>query len=371
MMKEVIQLAIIILLTITVILIVITDQLHIKYKNTNINNSDNKSEKKENIYKSVFLSKLFLISSIIWLILSFLIIGNPLDIFYILFFIIPVNVIFMLIWFNISMIITQHRMSKNKNISSLKNQSMIYEEKNISEFQKVRFPLIMSVITFIIGSLLTYTSIGMEPSKDLLIVILISYFPCILFLTITFFCHYFGNKRKVRVIFKAIAGVFACLLIYYYFIGLFMIVLIESTNPITNIKYYKKQVNGTELTKVFPKKIPDDVENIKFHYAPGALQAGTNYMLYYVDKNMTMEKFDNNYKEKAIWIGHKKEYNEKEGLLVGTFSYTPAEYKNEEDFIIYLVDGECDDSGYCNHGKFLLAAYNEKTNEVIFRAEYW
>ncbi len=141
-------------------------------------------------------------------------------------------------------------------------------------------------------------------------------------------------------------------------------------NPITDVKYYKREIKG-DLLKVFPPDIPDNVENVEFYYAPGFLQGGTNYSLYYIDKNMTMDKFDKKYKDKAIWIGHKDEYTEKRGLLTGAFSYTPAEYENEDDYIIYLVEGKCDNSGYCNHGNYLMTAYNEKTNEVIFRLEDW
>ena len=122
-------------------------------------------------------------------------------------------------------------------------------------------------------------------------------------------------------------------------------------NPITDVKYYKREIKG-HLLKVFPSDIPDNVEKVEFYYAPGILQGGTNYSLYYVD-------------------GHKDEYTEKMGLLTGAFSYTPAEYENEDDYIIYLIEGNCDNSGYCNHGKFLMTAYNEKTNEVIFRSERW
>ena len=121
----------------------------------------------------------------------------------------------------------------------------------------------------------------------------------------------------------------------------------------------------------FPKEIPNDVQNIEFYYAPAFLQAGTNYSLYYMDKNMTLDKFDERYKELAIWIGHKEEYTEKEDLLASAFSFTPAEYINEEDYVIYLIKGKCDNSGYCNHGEFSFVAYNDETNEVIFRAAKW
>ena len=81
--------------------------------------------------------------------------------------------------------------------------------------------------------------------------------------------------------------------------------------------------------------------------------------------------FNEKYKDNAIWIGNIDEYDEKEGLLTGAFSNTPAYDKNSSDYVIYLYEDYCDDSGYCNHGEFLFAAFNEKTSEVIYKHEYW
>ena len=168
-----------------------------------------------------------------------------------------------------------------------------------------------------------------------------------------------------------ITGILTAVLIMYYFIALFICVIIAAVNPITNIKYYNDHVSGTRLLKVFPKEIPDNVENIQFYYAPGVLQGSTNYSLYYVDKNLTMKKFDKKYKDKAIWIGHIDEHIDLNVSLAGAFYHTPSNYKNEDDYIIYLVEGHCYKPDSCNHGDFLFAAYNEKTNEVIFRSEDW
>lgn len=160
-------------------------------------------------------------------------------------------------------------------------------------------------------------------------------------------------------------------MVFYYFIALFVCALLSVTNPVTDSKYYNHYVTGERLEKVFPEKIPSNAKNIEFYYAPGILQGGTNYSLYYIDDSITKEKFDKEYKNNAIWIGHKEEYTEKEGLLYGVFAYTPAYFENENDYIIFLIEGRCDDSGYCNHGDFLIAAFNEQTKEVVFRSEQW
>ena len=111
--------------------------------------------------------------------------------------------------------------------------------------------------------------------------------------------------------------------------------------------------------QVLPDFRPNNSENLIFN------------MRYFDDIKKLINKFDKKYRFKAEWIGHINEYNEKNGLLSGAFSNTPSQYKNENDYIIYLVKSRCDKSGYCNHGDFLLAAFNKKTNEVIFKSEEW
>lgn len=236
-------------------------------------------------------------------------------------------------------------------------------------FKYSKLSIIMCIITLLIGIwFYSSTAIGI-PIKEKLIIFLASFIPFFIFLIITILSYHF--KERYKKIFKIISIILSLLLVFYYFVALFVCVLLSATNPVTDSKYYNYYVTGERLEKVFPAKIPSNAKNIEFYYAPGILQGGTNYSLYYIDDSMTKEKFDKEYKNKAIWIGYKEEYTEKEGLLSGAFAYTPAYYENENDYIIYLIEGRCDDSGYCNHGDFLIAAFNEKTNEVVFRSEQW
>ncbi len=240
--------------------------------------------------------------------------------------------------------------------------------KEIRNNNKLAFNF--AIINFIIGTILFYETL-FRPINIILITLLISYLPFIIFFIISLLsCHLKDNLKAIKVI-KIITKILIYLQVFYYFMAIFIISILISLNPVTNPKYYKFFVNSDELTKVFPKQIPDNVKNVQFYYAPGVLQGSTDYVLYYIDENINLDKFNNYFKDKAIWIGHKKEYTEKKGLLTGTFSFTPIEYKNEDDFIIYLIKGECDDSGYCNHGKYLFAAINENTNEIIYKLSFW
>lgn len=239
--------------------------------------------------------------------------------------------------------------------------------KEIFKYNKLS--IIISIITLLIGILVyIQTAIGI-PIKENLIIFLASFIPFFIFVIITILSYHF--KEKYKKILKIISIILSLLLVFYYFIAIFVCLLLSATNPVTDSKYYNYYVTGERLKKVFPAKIPSNAKNIEFYYVPGILQSGTSYSLYYIDDSITKENFDKEYKNKAIWIGHKEEYTEKEGLLSRVFTYTPSYYKNENDYIIYLIEGRCDDSGYCNHGDFLIAAFNEKTNEVIFSSGEW
>lgn len=328
---------------------------------------DKKFNKIKTIIKSKFFLKLFFIPFGIWFALSLLALADRSDpdALTLADFVFG-NIEAFIIWFIISFpIALLHSKKETKDIKKGRTPEKKWEEK--TTFKKIRFPLIMSIITFIIGIFLSYDSIGF-PLKAQLIIFLAAFIPCILFVIFLFIIYKNKEKQKVYSIFKTISIVITCLLLFYYLIAMFVVVLTEAVNPMTNPKYYSFHIPDK---KVFPKKIPKDVDDVKFLYAPGILQGGTSYTLYYVDKNMTLDEFDKKYKKQAEWIGHIDDYKEKAGLLSGAFYYTPSEYKNENDYVIYLIKGRCDDSGYCNHGDFLIAAFNEKTHQVVYSTESW
>ncbi len=235
-------------------------------------------------------------------------------------------------------------------------------------FKYSKLSLVMCIVTLLIGIwIYSSTSIGIGIIGRIMN-FLVSFIPCFMFLIIIILSYHFKERYKK---FKKISIILSLSLVFYYFVALFVCVLVSATEPVTDYKYYNYYVTGESLKEVFPARIPSNAKNIEFYYAPGILQGGTNYSLYYIDDSVTKENFEKEYKNKAIWIGKKEEYTEKEGLLSGAFAYTPAYYNNENDYIIYLIEGNCDDSGYCNHGDFLLVAFNEKTNEVVFSSAQW
>lgn len=332
---------------------------------------DKKFNKIKTILKSKFFLKLFFIPFGIWFALTLLALADRSDpdALTLADFVFG-NIEAFIIWFIISFpIALLHSKKEAKDIKKGRTPEKKWEEK--TTFKKIRFPLIMSIITFIIGIFLSYDSIGF-PLKAQLIIFLAAFIPCILFVIFLFIIYKNKEKQKVYSIFKTISIVITCLLLFYYFIALFVVAGVETTNPMTNPKYYSYHIFITPgLKDTFPNNIPKDVENVSFYYAPGVLQGGTRYTLYYVDKKMTLDKFDKKYKKKAEWIGHIDDYKDKPGLLSGAFYTTPSEYKNENDYTIYLIYGRCYKPDSCNHGDFKIAAFNDKTHEVIYSAESW
>lgn len=236
-------------------------------------------------------------------------------------------------------------------------------------FKQNIFKIILCILTFLIGCLI-FCSIAIGIAiKEQLIIILISFLPFLIFLLITIFSYY--HKEKYKIVIRVITIILSILLIGYYFIATFLCIILQSLNPVINPNYYNYYIRTSNLKEKFPNKIPNNAKNIKFIHSTDILQGGTIYSLYYIDNKMTDEIFMKKYKNKAIWIGHIDEYTDKKGLLSGVFNNTPAHDKNTYDYTIYLMDGDCDNSGYCNHGNYIIAVFNKKTHEVIFSSEQW
>ena len=325
----------------------------------------------ESIIKSNFFLKLYCIPVGVWLVSAVIALGYPNESERLTFGNFIGETIFVLIfWFAISFLIARfHKKRKLKKVKKIKKEKKQWEQ--MSTFDKVKNPFIMSIFTFLIGILLSYDSVGF-PLKAQLIILLVAYIPFILFILITFIIYTNNQNKKVYSFFKTSTIVATIFLLFYYFIALFVVVFTEALNPMTNPTFYSYHVFVSPgLKDTFPSSIPKDVEDVSFYYAPGFLQGGTRHILYYIDKKMTIVEFDNKYKNKAIWIGHKEDYKENPGLLSGAFYSTPSEYNNENDYVIYLIEGSCDGSGYCNHGEFKLAAFNETTHEVVYSSETW
>ena len=234
-------------------------------------------------------------------------------------------------------------------------------------FLKSKYSFILSILCFIISIPFLFTGIGITWYIRLLI-IFIGIIPCLLFLLITILRYKLDHKQYIKDITFILNGLLTLALPFYLFFAIFIIAGLTATNPVTNPKYYSHYVSDDYLLEVFPKEIPEDATNIKFEYTPSFLQGASVIELYYQSSHL--KDLESTLKEKTIWTGTLNEYTENPELLDNNiFNFLTS--SNINDFLIYLIDGECDDSGYCNHGIFLLVAINSNTNEIIYSYHNW
>lgn len=321
----------------------------------------------QSAFKSNFFLKLFLVPSLIFCLISLILMtinssfSDSIEIVSLFFY----NIIVIILWFIISIIIYYLRESLNK-----RKEDLYAKKEKKRTFNKIRFPFIMAIVTFIIGLFISLNLVKV-PIKVRINTLFIIFLPVFLFLIIVFAIYRCKDDKNVVFRFKIITLVISLVLIAYYHYSFTFISLKATFNAVNNPKYYTYYVNDERLKSVFPSSIPSDVKDVQFYYSPIFLQGGIKYSLYYVDDKMTLDIFDNKFKDKAIWIGHINDYNENKGLIPYFFIHTPSYYKNEDDYLIYLVEGNCKGTSYCSHGDILLAAFNSKTHEVVFRFQQW
>lgn len=237
-------------------------------------------------------------------------------------------------------------------------------------FQRTKFPFIMTIITCLLSFVFFFLSNG-ESWNYRYIIILIGLFPFTLFLIITAFTNILFEKKYTKIISMITTTILTFGCIVYYFVGILFCVVLILQHPVKDVNYYHHFVSSSYLLQVFPKKIPSSAKKVKLVYSPKFLQAPVETTLYYIDDKMDLKTFDKLYRKKAKWVGYLSENKEKENLLDGFLINTPISEKNKDSFQIYLIKGNCDDSGYCNHGNYLIASMNPETKEVIFSSKEW
>lgn len=284
------------------------------------------------------------------------------------------DIIMILLWYVISYIISLiiNKITKNKVINTNENVNLNnenYENSNaiIKCFKRTKFSFIMMCITFIISFSFLYFAI-IEDIKWMCITMLIGSIPFILYLILTLCVNKFYEKKYTKNIYNIITPILTLMILMYYFVAVIFSVFIQATHPITNVNKYKYIIYDSLLT-VFPEQIPKNATNKYLYYQPGILQGSTTIILYYIDNNIDKDLIYDKYSDISKWIGYSSDYEDNKELLTDVFYNTPIE--NENDFKLFLIDGSCDNSGYCNHGNYLIVALNENTKEILYELKSW
>lgn len=238
-------------------------------------------------------------------------------------------------------------------------------------YSKAQFPFIMTIIALLFGLLCIYLMIDVKESNNKILTVCNGLLPFIVFLLITRLTYAYREKKNTKLISNLVTAILSLIFISYFVTYTFTIVTFDAfMNPEVNIKQYRKYVHSERLLRAFPSEIPSDAENPILIYSPGILQAADKYMLYYIKPNINLLDFDNKYGANAKWVGY---YNDEEKPLGTdiTFGDLPIKYSEEGNFKIYVLESYCDDSGWCNHGNYLLVAVNEKTRQVVHVSMVW
>ena len=258
---------------------------------------------------------------------------------------------------------------------AIQNKLKVEDDKGKKEIfktimSKCTYQAIMFIICGLIalwGILTTSLAYGISLYLKMLLVLII---PVIVFGIALY------RKYKYRINKNARSNInwfttFALLLLpIYYFFTLFILGFESATTDVTNYKFYNDFIYG-ELYEVFPKKIPKNAENISFYHIDPFLQGGEINSLSYKDDSLTSSIVEEKYKSKSTWIGNADSEEVPEAVNdYGLFSNISINGK-KENFILYVNSARCDNSGYCNHGEYILVAYNDITKEIIFKEEHW
>lgn len=244
--------------------------------------------------------------------------------------------------------------------------------KNIIKYyNKAKFPFIMTIISFVFMLLSIYWGIELIEISYKIKVIITGILPFSIFLLITRLTYIYHEKKNTKTISNTITLILTLLFTFYCPINTFITILInDMMYPTKDINNYQKYIKSKRLSEVFPNEIPKEVKDPILIYSPGFLQASNRYVLYYVDPNLNIIDFDNQYLPKAKWIGNNNDDDLPMAVDIN-FTNLPVEEKDIDNFKIYVIDSYCDDSGWCNHGRYLIVAVNEYTKQVIYESETW
>ena len=233
--------------------------------------------------------------------------------------------------------------------------------------KKARFPLIMTIINLLLAIPLI-AEMGVDGLNYSFSYILLALIPTITYFIITILTLKFKDKKYTHIISTIISAILIGFFFIYIILLVFFFTIEEMEHPEKSLNNYSYYARGSNL---FPKKLPKNIKNTKLIYSPGVLQAGTDYILYYIDENLKIEKFDSLYEKDAQWVGYHKDYKKNDGISGIGLYYSLVPIKNYNDFKIYVLWSSCYKKDSCNHGSYEVVAVNEDTKEVMYRNSDW
>ena len=241
--------------------------------------------------------------------------------------------------------------------------------------------LVFTVLSALIGSYFFYDW-RIEKVNPLLC--LSNFIPSVIFFIIYKLEKKYGSKKKIQTISHVIIlfTLIPCIL-FLYFTNSF----IPVEYGIRNLRKYSSILNNkwnNDLVHHFPKKIPNDAEDVKFFYRAGFMQGGAVIQLSYTTTPEEINKLYDHFSKKktrSFFGGNSNNHMNQENGMPTTFFYTAdTEYhKFPKDYEIMIFDWIPSEKEKkrrnlkrsFNHGKSHGAAISKKRNIIVYWAESW
>lgn len=225
-------------------------------------------------------------------------------------------------------------------------------------YKNAKLAFVLTIFNTIVVFLLL-CSINDVEKNQFVFLILLGFAPSFIFLIFTIILNVFKDKTSLITIIRIMSYISFFLYIFYLMLICFCYIVIMADNPETSLESYtyNKKIN------FFPKEIPREyVDATYYHQYP--LMYGEKVILYLkIDEQSIRE-----YKEE---LGSKTVERDKNMRTYVEYSNTPYEDKVIDEFDWYIIESECYDSRYCNHGIDKHVRIKEETNEIIFYYHDW
>lgn len=203
--------------------------------------------------------------------------------------------------------------------------------------------------------------------------------PAIIFDFLTFLLYKKAiSSIAANVVTAILIPVFAVLCVFL----LFFMAFSAAEEPCEDPKYYTRAygmyTEDSTVAKIFPEKIPEDAEDVHFHYHGAFLQGGGELSLKYTTYPSELDSVAKKLERSAVWSGEISEFwdwDERLSYFSGTSFW--GTYGLPEDATLYLIEfrnpyGEGENGySYWNHGEYIVVAVSDESDEIVYRYCYW
>ena len=214
------------------------------------------------------------------------------------------------------------------------------------------YPLIMAVVAQLCFLVIVTNTIQPLWGRTMILIL-----PSLIFCTVGLFALSGKLSKDATIILTSVLTIFLFLASVFY---VFLLSIWSANTETTDVRDYARVYDDIEDEKgvknVFPKKIPDDAENIMFSYVPQLLQGGEVFELSYTTTEEKLTEWKTVLTREAEWIGSNKEWHE-----ANHWGF------HDEDSVRYHLDW---DGGF-NHGEMCYVLIDEETNRITFYYSEW